>query len=60
MDLFTVLGKLFWDLSHYKTKTYSLENKETYVLKFGKYGKRQYCLTRFEISLLYVKDLVMM
>ncbi len=50
MDLFTVFGKLFWDLFHYEIKSYSLENKVTYVLKFGKCGKRQF-LTRFEFSL---------
>ncbi len=35
MGLFTVFGKLFWDLFHYETKSYSLETKVTYVLKFG-------------------------
>ncbi len=55
MDLFTVFGKLFWDLFmniyniYYEIKSYSLENKVTYVLKLGKCGKRQ-LLTRFEFS----------
>ncbi len=43
MDLFTVFGKLFWDLFHYEIKSYSLENnlfiKITYLLKFGKCRK---------------------
>ncbi len=51
MDLFTVFGKLFWDLFHCEIKSYSLENKVTYVLKFEKCGKRQF-LTRFEFSFL--------
>ncbi len=42
MDLFTVFGKLFWDLFHYEIKSYSLENKVNYVLKIGKRGKRQF------------------
>ncbi len=46
MDLFIVFKKLFWDLLHYEIESYSLENKVTYVLKFGKCGKRQF-LTRF-------------
>ncbi len=50
MDLFTVFGKLFWDLFHYEIKSYSLENKVTYVLKFGKCGKRHF-LIKFEFSL---------
>ncbi len=50
MDLFTVFGKLSLDLFHYEIKSYSLENKVTYVLKIGNCGKRQF-LTRFEFSL---------
>ncbi len=50
MDLFTVFGKLFWDLFHYEIKSYLLENKVTYVLKFGKCGKRQF-LTIFQFNL---------
>ncbi len=49
MDLFTAFGKLFWDLFHYEIKSYFLENKVTYVLKFGKFGKRPF-MTRFEFS----------
>ncbi len=39
MDLFTLFGKLFWDLFHYKIKSYFPGNKVAYVLKFGKCGK---------------------
>ncbi len=31
MDLFTIFGKYFWDIFHYEIKSYSLENKVTYV-----------------------------
>ncbi len=51
MDLFSVFGKLFWDLFHYEIKFYFLENnKVTYVLKFGKCGKTQF-FTGFEFGL---------
>ncbi len=41
MDLFTVFGKIFWDLCHYEIKFYSFifklyKNIVTYVLKIGK------------------------
>ncbi len=49
MGLFTMFGKLFWDLFHYERKSYILETKVTYLLKFGKCGKRQ-LLTRFEFK----------
>ncbi len=42
MDLFTAFRKLFWDLFHSEIKSYFLENKVTYALKFGKCGKRQF------------------
>ncbi len=39
MDIFTLFGKLFWDLFHHEIKSYLSKNKIAYVLKFGKCGE---------------------
>ncbi len=49
IDLFTVFGKLFWDLFHREIKSCFPGNKVAYVLKFGECGKRQF-LIKFEFK----------